>query len=132
MASLKAYTLGIHGFASRTIFDALGEPGHIRQAHSVIVASSKKQAAELAGLHGFGHVTMSDPEFRMVSGPNMHPSTAALIELAGDVPTVFAYSMNNYGDSSPVVAVDGDGPRLVGHHRRVNGSLTFVPLDGAS
>ncbi len=128
---MRAYTLGISGFANRSILDALGEPRHIRQAASVIVASSKKHAAELAATYGFGRVSLSDDEFRMLSTPDMHPVTRGLLTLANGRPMVFAYSMNS-GDGSAVVAVDESGPWVAGHLRRVDGRETFVPLDGVA
>lgn len=130
---MKAYTLGIHGFSTRVLVEALELPGHIRQVSTLIVAANKKDAAELAHACWFGRPSMSDSEFRIVSG-NPHSTTAALMAYAGDRPMVFAYPFDSH-DGAPVVAIDDAGPRVVGHlHRLQQGSyaLTFVPLDGVA
>lgn len=46
--TLKAYSLGNNGFVGRRIIEALGEPRHIVQAEVIVIAPSKKAAAELA------------------------------------------------------------------------------------
>jgi hypothetical protein len=121
MTHLKTYTLGNHGFVAGTILDALGEPGHRRQARVYIVATSKREAAELAYTYGCGRISASDPELRVDGSP-----FAVAILASTDIPRVYVAALDaRPGD--PVLAVDDAGPYRVGEVGRNGNARIFVP-----
>lgn len=115
---MKAYTLGIHGFVRRGILTAVGAPNHRAQAHVVIVAATKAEAARIANEYCGCWVTMSDPEFRVADSPF---AKALLAHAKAPQVYVTQYTPRN---GSPVVAVDDAGPRRVG---TTGPGGTFVP-----
>jgi hypothetical protein len=63
----------------------------------LIVATSKRHAAEVVHGAGFGGVSMSDSELRMVFGADMHPTTAVLLEFVEAVPAASRTPLVNSG-----------------------------------
>lgn len=108
MPALKSYTLGNNGFVPPPAREALGQPVGRNQAHIVIVAATKRAAAELAESVGL-RVVASDSEFRQIDAPTIRA-------FAGDTPGVFASPMIRR-DGDPVLELFANGLRVVGRYR---------------
>lgn len=100
MAKLKVYTLGIYGFVSPAIIEAIGDRPHIRQASVYIVATSKAEAVRVAEAVGVP-VWPNSSEFRQAVGQEWVESVLAY----ADRPMVLATSMN--APRGVVVEVEG-------------------------
>jgi hypothetical protein len=128
MPTLKAYTLGVNGFVDASVLEALGEPGDKRQAGVLVFAHTKRGAIDTILGHRLTRATvavpqMSDPEFRVASGP----IARALLGSWVDEPAVVVTPLIG-GSDTPVVRIGLDGePEHWGVLRRVRGAITFVP-----
>lgn len=124
---LKAYTLGNNGFVDSMVLEALGEPTHIRQASVLVFARTKAEAINTIVARRRTRATvavpqMSDPEFRMATGPFADAFLGSWI----DEPTVIVTPLTS-GWPTPVVRIGPDGePEFWGVVRRINGAYVFA------
>jgi hypothetical protein len=110
---VKAYTLGVNGFVSRRVLEALGEPPHRRQATAVIIAKTKAAACALAESVGI-RANPRDPETRVADG---WPIADKIRAYAGNEPGVFVLPLDRTSDSPIVEVHSRDDIREVGRGR---------------
>lgn len=123
--ALKVYTLGVNGFISPQIRDALGLPSHIVQARVLAVAATKAEAARILDERGFRHVSTRDSEFRVTAGNDVAALTAAG-QLAE--PGVWVTPMTGTGGSGVVTVQAGGVPQRIGRLEPAPGyRYTFIP-----
>ena len=127
MPTLKAYTLGNNGFISSDVLDALGLPGHIRQASVMVFAHTKAEAIRVLGAHHEQRAIRftpkpSDPEFRQATGPWVDAFLGSWIQ----EPTIVVTPMIAAGEVTPVARILDDGrPEFWGVLRRIGSQVVF-------
>lgn len=121
---LKAYTLGNNGFVGREVLDALGEPGHTRQASVMVFARTKAEAIRTIEDRPAGGIwapRISEPEFRMVDGPYADAFLGCWV----DGPDIIVTPLTS-GWPTPVVRVTADNiVEFWGVLRRIGSQVVF-------
>ncbi|MEV1013818.1 hypothetical protein AB0I89_23995 [Micromonospora sp. NPDC049801] len=125
MAKLKTYAIGINTHVHSDIFAMLDQPNHIRQARVLVVAPNKAAAINYPStLPGRWVGTPYTSEVRVASGNDVDALAVAGVL---DAPAAFVIPHTGWPGSG-VVRVDADGPKLIGHLNRANGTVQFEPV----
>ncbi|MET8278328.1 hypothetical protein [Micromonospora sp. NPDC005174] len=125
MSKLKTYAVGINTHVHSDIFAMLDQPSHIRQARVLVVAPTKAAAISYPStVPGRWVGTPFTSEVRVASGNDVDALAVAGVL---DTPAVFVIPHGGWSGNG-VVRVDENGPKLIGHFNRADGTVQFEPV----